>query len=81
MRKRGMVTMAALALTVCVGAATAFAAAPGRNYTDANGDGICDFAGERTCVCQRRDADGDGICDFQSRCGHQARGWRGGRMC
>lgn len=47
-------------LSVC--ATTAFAAGPrfGRNFVDADGDGICDNAGSG---CVYADADGDGLCD------------------
>ena len=49
-----------IVLSVC--AATAFAAGPrcGRNFVDADGDGICDNAGSG---CVYADADGDGLCD------------------
>ena len=30
-------------------------------YTDADGDGVCDYAGQ---YCHYVDADGDGICDY-----------------
>ena len=47
----------AVALSMCT--TTAFAAGHGcgRNFVDADGDGICDNA------CVYTDADGDGICD------------------
>lgn len=40
-----------------------FAACPaaGCNYVDADGDGICDYAGS---FCNYIDSDGDGICDY-----------------
>lgn len=50
--------VAALALTV--GVTGAFAAG-GRNYVDADGDGICDNRGS---WCAFADADGDGVCDY-----------------
>lgn len=52
----------AMMMVLSLGAATAFAASPGSggNYVDADGDGICDYAGS---VCSFADADGDGICD------------------
>ena len=52
------VLAAALALSVLT--ASAFAA-PGANYVDADGDGVCDYFGQggRYYV----DADGDGVCD------------------
>lgn len=48
------------ALSMC--ATTAFAAGPGRgrNFVDADSDGICDNA---ISMCVYADADGDGICD------------------
>lgn len=54
------VLSAAVVLSMCM--ATAFAAGPGkgRYFVDADGDGICDNAGNR---CAYVDADGDGICD------------------
>ena len=35
----------------------------GRNFADAERDGICDYAGT---ACRYADADGDGVCDWQS---------------
>lgn len=54
------VLSAAVVLSMCM--ATAFAAGPGRGryFVDADGDGICDNAGNG---CAYVDADGDGICD------------------
>ena len=51
----------AVVLSLC--ATTVFAAGPGcgRNFVDANGDGVCDNVG--TGVCAYVDADGDGFCD------------------
>lgn len=59
----------ALIFSVC--GTTAIAARPvaGRNYVDADGDGVCDNYGNYGNGCGRRsgcgyvDADGDGICD------------------
>lgn len=56
-------------LSVC--ATTAFAAGPrfGRNFVDADGDGLCDVCGAEHGSCLTGegaafvDADGDGICD------------------
>ena len=57
-----------IVLSVC--AATAFAAGPrcGRNFVDADGDGVCDNCGAyHRCGTAGGgnfvDADGDGICD------------------
>ena len=55
------------ALVLTVGASTAFAAG-GRNFVDADGDGVCDHRG---AYCQFVDADGDGVCD------HRGAGCRG----
>lgn len=73
MRKRGLVLAAALVLTVGMGVTTAFAAAPARNALDENRDGICDYAGERICVCERQNAD-DACCEMQNRFGRRG-GW------
>ena len=40
---------------------TAIAEAGDRVYGDANGDGVCDYAGS---YCVYTDADGDGVCDY-----------------
>ena len=64
MKKRIMAILVAAVL--CMGATGALAAY-GRDYVDADGDGVCDYAGTecerygmgRGCV----DADGDGVCD------------------
>lgn len=52
---------AAVLLSMCV--ATAFAAGPGcgRQFVDADGDGVCDNAG---AMCGYVDEDGDGVCDL-----------------
>ena len=47
------------AVVLTLGITTAFAAG-GRNYVDANGDGVCDNHGAN---CLYVDADGDGVCD------------------
>lgn len=60
--KRVLTGIVATALVLSLGVTTAFAAGwgHGRNYVDADGDGVCDYyAGGRYFV----DADGDGICD------------------
>lgn len=38
----------------------------GRNYVDADGDGVCDNWG----TCSYVDADGDGVCDNWGTCGY-----------
>ncbi len=50
------------AAVLAVGTTSVFAAGPGagKNFTDANGDGICDC---RETVCRYADANEDGICD------------------
>lgn len=52
----------AAALVLSVGIVSAFAAGPdtGRNFVDADNDGVCDLMGSN---CAYVDADGDGICD------------------
>lgn len=49
-------------ITLSFGTINVFAAGPGvgRNYTDIDSDGICDYAGSN---CIYVDADDDGICD------------------
>ena len=49
-------------LVLSLETATVFAAGPGagRYYVDADGDGVCDYAGS---ACAYVDDDGDGICD------------------
>ena len=67
--KRVLVGIAAAALVLSVSVTGAFAAGwgHGRNYTDANGDGVCDnyTGGGRYFV----DANGDGVCDNCTGCG------------
>ncbi|MEY8338795.1 hypothetical protein AALB16_12370 [Lachnospiraceae bacterium 62-35] len=50
------------AMVLTIGTAHAFAAVPGagRNFVDADGDGVCDYFGS---VCSYVDMDSDGICD------------------
>ncbi len=55
--RTGLVTAA---LVLSLGSMHAFAAGPGQNFIDADGDGICDYA---KTVCAFIDEDGDGICD------------------
>lgn len=57
--KKLLIGAVVTALVLTVGFTTAFAAG-GRNYVDANGDGICDNRGTN---CRYVDADGDGVCD------------------
>lgn len=64
----------AVAAVVSVCGTTALAAGPacGRNYVDANGDGVCDNWGNGGCRWNYVDADGDGICDNR---GNGGCGW------
>ena len=61
--KRVLTGVVATALVLSVGVTSAFAAGRGygRNYVDANKDGLCD--NYVVGVCPFRDADGDGVCD------------------
>ena len=68
------------AVVLTLGITTAFAAG-GRNYVDANGDGVCDNHGAN---CLYVDADGDGVCDNYGTGlggGHHGGRWGGGRWC
>ncbi len=60
--KRMVTGILILALVLSIGIATAYAAGPrrGRNYVDADQDGVWDFVGSQ---CNWQDANGDGICD------------------
>lgn len=58
--KKILMGTAIAALVLTVGVTGAFAAG-GRNYVDANGDGICDNRGN---YCRFVDTDGDGVCDY-----------------
>ena len=70
--KKMRIGILAAAMVLAVGTTSAFAAGPGRGlrYVDANGDGICDNAGQ---YCRYVDANGDGSC------GRLHSGWRAGR--
>ena len=78
MRKR-LVWICAGALALCVGAGSVLAAGQGqsnprgKNYVDADGDGVCDrYDGSSTPAGTGKnyvDADGDGVCDrYDSGC-------------
>ena len=77
--KKLLIGAAVTALVLTVGFTTAFAAG-GRNYVDANGDGVCD---NRGTYCQYMDANGDGVCDnYGTHCRNGGTGCRGwGRGC
>lgn len=59
--KKIRIAAIAAAVVLVLGVTTAFAAG-GRNFVDADGDGICDNRGTGRGVCYV-DADGDGVCD------------------
>lgn len=61
--KKLLVNILMMAVVLSAGTTSAFAAGYGQGayFTDANGDGICDYAGAN-CPYYA-DADGDGICD------------------
>ena len=59
--KKIRIAAIAAAIVLALGVTTAFAAG-GRNFVDANGDGICDNRGTGR-GCWYVDADGDGVCD------------------
>ena len=76
--KRILTGIVAAALVLCLGVTGALAAGrgQGRNFTDANGDEICDlYTGGGRCFV---DADGDGVCDNYTGVGH---GWGAGHGC
>ena len=59
------ITALSLGLTCVVSAGSG----AGCRYVDADGNGVCDYAGSG--VCNYVDADGDGICDYAGNaCGH-----------
>lgn len=60
--KKTVIGILAAAVVMSIGVVSAFAGGHGRGsrYTDANNDGVCDYA---KSICQYIDADGDGICD------------------
>ena len=67
-----------IALVLTVGLTTVFAAG-GRNYVDANGDGVCD---NRGTYCRYVDANGDGVCDnYQNGGRGQGQGGRFRNTC
>ena len=73
--KKAVVGILAVSMVVSVGAVSAFAAGTGRNFADADGNGVCDnYSVEQTVsraagALQKGsgqnfvDADNDGICD------------------
>lgn len=71
--KKIRIAAIAAAIVLALGVTTAFAAG-GRNFVDADGDGICDNRGAGL-GCWYVDADGDGVCD------NYGPGRRAGRGC
>lgn len=78
------------AVVLAAGTTGVFAAGQGggKNYTDANQDGICDnyASDQKECLSQNNcrgnyvDADHDGVCDHDARQrAEQGKGFRGGR--
>ena len=71
MKKIAATLTIALILSVFSTAVTAAGPGNGRNYVDADGNGVCDNAGSNGNGCGRRngcgkgyaDTDGDGVCD------------------
>ena len=55
-------------MVLSIGATSAFAvgSGTGRNYADADGDGVCDR------VCSYVDTDNDGVCDNRDACSASA---------
>lgn len=75
--KKAVVGVIAAGMVLSIGATSAFAVGPGsgRNFTDQNGDGICDYGGS---TCRYTDADNDGICDscgMEAHCGIAQNGY------
>lgn len=60
--KKAAAGVLAAVMMLSIGSTSAFAAGRGcgRNFKDADGDGVCDYAGS---VCTYVDLDNDGICD------------------
>ena len=60
--KKAFLSVFAAVLVLSLGTAAAFAAefGSGRNFTDADGDGVCDRVNG---MCVYADADGDGVCN------------------
>lgn len=58
--KKGLTGILTAAVILSISTTTVWAAGPGTGcrFVDADGNGICDYAGSGCC-----DADGDGICD------------------
>lgn len=60
--KKGLTGILTAAVILSISTTTVWAAGPGTGcrFVDADGNGICDYAGNG---CYYADADGDGICD------------------
>lgn len=76
MLKKVLSGIFAAVLLLSIGTTSAFAVGPGQGpyFVDADGDGVCDYAGT---ACAYVDADGDGICD---NCGRLAGAGCGGNF-
>lgn len=78
--KKTIIGILAGVMVLSIGMASVSAAGRGRgrNYTDTNGDGICDYAASH---CAYTDADNDGVCDNRAeiRSARQGHGCRNGR--
>ena len=63
--KKIIIFVSLIVVVLVIGTAAAFAGDGfhGRNFTDANGDGVCDNYVTGQCGAGFTDADGDGICD------------------
>ena len=53
--------IAALVLAMSFGTVAMAAPACTNHFTDANGDGLCDYCGQ---ACYYADTNGDGLCDY-----------------
>ena len=65
--KRTVLICVLLALLIALLPAAAYAAGPGcfgRNYVDADSNGVCDNAMENSC--SYADENSDGICDYRA---------------
>ena len=63
--KKIIIFVSLIVVVLVIGTAAAFAGDGfhGRNFTDANGDGVCDNYVTGQCGAGFADTDGDGVCD------------------
>ena len=63
--KKIIILVSLIIVVLVIGTAAAFAGDGfhGRNFTDANGDGVCDNYVTGQCGAGFADTDGDGVCD------------------